>query len=554
MPLVKNIRKALRILSREGWRALVAKGAWKLAERRDARRYAEWIRESALTPERRDAMRSEIDRFARRPLISVIVPVYDIDERWLRLCIGSVKDQIYENWELCIADDKSPSPHVREVLDEFAAEDSRIKVVYRAANGHISAASNSALELAEGEFCVLLDHDDELSEDALFSVAKVINDHPEASFIYSDEDLIDAAGNRFQPKFKPDFSRDLLYSLNMITHLSAYRTDILRRVGGFRLGAEGSQDYDLALRVLEIIDEHQIVHIPKVLYHWRAIRGSVAFGANEKPYAYERAREAIREHLDRCGKKATVSETVWNLNRVSYELPKPEPMIRIVLFGPSTDDEKIGRTTDYPKFETVSVADGSPAALNDAALGSDAQLICFLDARLAPLNTDWLGELAGFAIQPEIGTVGAKLVDEDGIVSGGGLIFGGPDLVRAAHALMPRDAAGNMCRNSVISNYSAVSVHCFMIRRELFEEFGGFDDSSFGSGLFDADLCLRIREKGLRIVVTPYSELRGNIREAEPIADEIDLFRNRWPGIVGGDPFYNPNLALTGRTFSITVE
>lgn len=544
-----NIFKAFGILRRHGFSALLGKIAWRLAERKAFRRYQEWIAGDAITAAARGEMRDAVERFARRPLISVILPVYNIDEKWLRRCIDSVRNQIYGNWELCIADDASPNPEIRELLTEYAEADDRIKVVFRPQNGHISAASNSALELASGEFAVLLDHDDELSEDALFHVAKEIVDFPQAAFIYSDEDLIDEAGVRSEPKFKPDFSRDLLYSLNLITHLSAYRVELLRSIGGFRLGSEGSQDYDLALRVLEVIDESQIRHIPRILYHWRAIRGSVAFGPGEKPYAYERAREAIREHLERIGKIATVVEGPWNLNRVVYELPVTQPSVKLVVCGSGSAE-----FAETGACDSVSVDPISAAALNEAVSGCTADLICFINPELAPLDSEWLSELMRLATQPEIGAVGGKVSDGGGMVVAGGLVFGGPELVRVAHALTPREAAGNICRNIVISNFSAVSLDCMMIRRELFEELGGFNSERYPVALFGADLCLRIRERGLRIVQTPFAEFRG-AAISWPAADaESDAFRAHWGNVIACDPFYNPNLAKTGRPFSIAVE
>ncbi|MCA1625074.1 MAG: glycosyltransferase [Acidobacteria bacterium] len=320
--LRRKTRRAIEIWKMRGWLGVKEHTKQLYRKRREEKVYLKWIRKfDTLTDGDREQIRQKIRGFKLKPLISVVMPIYNIEEKWLRLCIESVIKQLYGNWELCIADDHSPSPHVRKVLEEYAAKDKRIKVIFRAENGHISAASNSALELATGEFVALLDHDDELAEHALFYVAEEINRFPETEMIYSDEDMIGENGRRYEPKFKPDWSRDLFYSLNLITHLSVYRTEVLQRIGGFRAGLEGSQDYDLALRVIEQIPENHIRHIPKILYHWRAIRGSVAYSSEEKPYAHERAREAIRQHLERSEKKAIVRQTVYNLHRVQYELP-----------------------------------------------------------------------------------------------------------------------------------------------------------------------------------------------------------------------------------------
>jgi len=219
---------------------------------------------------------------AQRPLLSVVMPVYNTPERWLRRAIESVRAQSYPHWELCLADDASPEAHVRPLLEDYAKVDRRIKVCFRGKNGHISAASNSALELVTGEFVALLDHDDELAPNALFEVAQALNRRPETDYLYTDEDKIDEEGRRFEPYFKPDFLPDLFYGQNYTSHLSVYRTSLVREVGGFRAGYEGSQDWDLALRVIEQTTPERIVHVPKVLYHWRAIPGSTALLISRK--------------------------------------------------------------------------------------------------------------------------------------------------------------------------------------------------------------------------------------------------------------------------------
>ncbi len=579
----KKAGRAIEILRESGIRGLRRSAYWNYWKINEQRKYQRWIRKNAIDRTRLDEIRNEIDKMAVRPLISVVMPVYNVDEKWLRLCIGSVTRQIYQNWELCVADDCSPSPHIKKVLAELAAGDGRIKVVYRPENGHISAASNSALSLATGEFTVLLDHDDELSPDALFYVAKEIAEHPETAMIYSDEDLIDEKGRRFEPKFKPDFSRDLFYSLNLITHLSAYRTELLRKISGFRIGLEGSQDYDLALRVIEQIDEDQIRHIPRILYHWRAIRGSVAFSGDEKPYAHERAREALRSHFERTGKLVHVEQTIYNLHRVRYVLPETPPKVSLVIraaaFSGDMEDAvaAFANATAYPNYEIIIVTNdavrgpvtisgrsvsylkslGSAAAdMNEAASRSNGEILCFTDLSLMPLNKDWLTELCRFANQPEIGPAGAKLLTSDGSTLTGGIIIGAGGAASAAYSGFPRDFGGIMGRNVLPGNFAAVSAGCFAVRKELFAEAGGFDPEPFPDHLFDADLCLRIGEMGHRIVMTPFAELicaRGRIPECagKPDDGEADRFKVKWKKYIGRDPFYNPNLSRKHADFSI---
>ena len=549
--------KAVRYLKESGPGPLLATARRTARERRA---YQEWVRKyGTVTDGQRREYLSRIDGFKDKPLISVVLPVYNVDENLLRKCIDSVTGQIYPGWELCIADDASTKPHIRRVLEEYKEADGRIKVVYREVNGHISAASNSALELAEGAFTVLLDHDDELSEDALFWVANELNEHPETMMIYSDEDLIDEAGRRSEPKFKPDFSRDLFYSINLVTHLSAYRTALLQKIGGFRVGFEGSQDYDLALRVIEQITEGRIRHIPRILYHWRITPGSLASDLEAKPYAHESARRAIGDHLERMGKKAEVVETGY-LHRVRYTLPDDPPKVAVVVHTSTANDliEKLRRSTEYLNFEAAAAGDdGEPtaASLNRAVSAAAGEIICFVNGSLEPLGSDWLSELVSFAMQDGIGVVGAKLLYPNNTVAGSGLVLGAGGITETAHKGFLRTVPGNISRNRLICNYSAVSVECLMIRRDVFDEAGGFDEENLPRSLFDADLCLRVRQKGRRVVVTPFAELRWTQWKdvLVPAAEEIRFFENRWPGIIENDPFYNPNLSKKRADFSIDI-
>jgi GT2 family glycosyltransferase len=549
-PIAQIFRRVFTALSEGGVSELMRRAKNFRHIRRGKKITARWLIENdTLAPAQIEKIKEQIDALPHKPLISIVMPVYDVDEKWLRLCIGSVTAQLYSHWELCIADDASPKPHIRKALEEFAAKDSRIKIVFRKKNGHISAASNSALEIATGEFTVLLDHDDELTPDALYCVAAELNTYPEAQMIYSDEDLIDERGRRSEPKFKPDFSPDLFYSLNLITHLSAYRTDLLKKIGGFRLGFEGSQDYDLALRVIENIGEDQIRHIPKILYHWRAISGSVALDANEKPYAHERARAAIREHFERTGVSAEVMQGYNTLHRVRYDLPAN---IKISVI--TNADIQLPGNFEVMRTE---VTGSSAARFNAAAKKASGDILIFLEDDIEPKSDDWWRELAGQLTQEKIGVAGARIDYSNKLVHHAGIIPGINGSVGFAHRGMPVRTPGNMLRVQVVSNFSAVSGACLATRRDVFESVAGFDEANFPDGLYDVDYCLRLREKGLRIVMTPYANLvmdaQSNTEKTieHPDAAELKCFKQKWAGVIERDPYYNPNLTRNKEDFSV---
>ncbi len=558
--LQTKIRRAIDIVRFQGATGFVAnmrESAWKFNQ---SRRYRKWIQRNDLaSKERRIAIQNRIGGFASKPLISVLIPVYNVEEKWLRLCIESVLNQTYEHWELCIADDNSTNPNIRKILNEYSAKDRRIKVVFREENGHISAASNSALELATGEFTALLDHDDELSSDALFWVAKELNDFSETAFIYSDEDLIDERGKRFSPHFKPDFSRDYFYSLNLITHLSAYRTEILRNIGGFRVGLEGSQDYDLALRVLEVINEKQIRHIPRILYHWRAIPGSVAYSSGEKPYAHERARIAIREHLARMGSTCEVVEAKYSLHRLVPGF-SPETHVCVV----SSDKhivEKFRAKTSARRFTFIVPDDRDSKSraeiLNQVVRDTEADVLIFLEDEIVPKDFGALEEIAAHAIRDGIGAVGARILNSDGRIRHAGIVFTPDGKINFAHLGVDPKIEGWLFRTDLINNFSAVS-GVIAIPKDIFESAGGFDIADFSNGLYDLDLCLRLREKGLRVLWTPYAEfIQTKISPMEKLcaednSNELKDFRKRWRNVFENDPFFNPNLTMENGRFCVS--
>lgn len=556
--------------------------------------YPKWIAlYDTLTDDDRQAIVARIEQLKYKPLISVVMPVYNTEEVWLRRAIESVRRQLYSRWELGIADDCSSAPHVRRVLEEFSRKDERIRVVYRQDNGHISAASNSALQIATGEFVALLDHDDELAEHALYMVAEELNAFPEADLIYSDEDKINSAGERVSPHFKTDWNPDLFYSLNFISHLGVYRRRILQEIGGFREGYEGSQDYDLALRVTGRIPERNIRHIPQVLYHWRELPTSVGFDIRAKEYAHENARRAIRSHFERTGTAAEVAPGYFIFHRVIYPIPDPAPLVSLIIAAKDRVEslrplvEGILDQTDYEPVEVVIVAlesfhaealdypdrvkqnarlkvltcndpRGLSAIYDLGVREGNGSLLGFINSELRIVSPDWLREMVSHTLRPEVGAVGAKIFSENNSIEHAGMILGIRGGVGRAFKGFPADSEGYVFRAQVIQNYSAVSGGCLLMRKKVFDEVGGWDEKNFPSVFNDVDLCLRIRNRGYRVLWTPYAKFQlasspevGAAEKANERARAVRNFQLRWSDALAADPYYNPNLTLDREDFSI---
>jgi glycosyltransferase involved in cell wall biosynthesis len=524
------------------------------------------------------------------------MPTYNAEPQWLIEAIESVREQLYPHWELCIADDASTDPRVRPILERYAAVDTRIKVVFRKSNGHISIASNSALELASGEYIALLDHDDLLSEHALFCVADVIACQPEAQLIYSDEDKIDIARRRLDPYFKCDWNEDLFLSHNMICHLAVYRAKMVDELGGFREGFDGAQDYDLALRCIERIESRHIVHIPRVLYHWRVHENSTAIGGSAKPYALEAGKKAISEHLQRRGINGAVELlTDLRMYRVRYQLPKPLPMVSVIIltrnrfrFLQKCIDSILKKTT-YPNYEIVIVDNGSdePEILryfqsfkanskvrishderpfnfsslnNDAVTSASGAVIALLNNDIEVISPEWLTEMVSHALRPDVGAVGAKLWYPNERLQHAGIVLGIGGVAGHAHKSLKRYQKGYYARESILQSFSAVTAACLVIRKEIFEKIGGFNED-LQVAFNDVDLCLRIREAGFRNIWTPYAELyhyesatRGYEDTSEKqirFLKESAYMKQRWGDVLLNDPAYSPNLTLEHQDFSL---
>ncbi|HET9358599.1 MAG TPA: glycosyltransferase family 2 protein [Vicinamibacterales bacterium] len=599
--LARTIRRRWRTLVQSGPRGLLRDfnaGTHALAREGGKLVYGRWIKSfDRLSDRDIAAIQKAATELDYRPLLSVVMPVYDPDERWLRAAIESVQNQLYPRWELCIADDHSSNGLIRELLREIEAGDARIKVVFRQVNGHISAASNSALALASGEFVVLLDHDDVLPRHALLAVVCELNRHPDADLLYSDEDKIDEQGRRFDPYFKSDWNPELFYGQNMISHLGVYRREIVERVGGFREGFEGSQDYDLALRVVEHTRPDRIRHIPHILYHWRAVPGSAALAPDEKAYARDAARRAVQEHFDRIGLQAVCEPAprAPSHHRIRYRVPEVAPHVTIII--PTRDRvdllsrciDSIRSRSTYAAHDIVIVDNGSStpefriysdrarrdsrisilridepfnfSRLNNlGAARARGALLCFLNNDTEVISPDWLEELVSLASREEIGAVGATLYHPDDTVQHAGIALGLGGIAAHRFRGLPRGEAGNSGLLALTQAVSAVSAACMMVRKKVFDEVGGFDEA-LAVAYNDVDLCLRLGRRGLRNVWTPFAELyhfesatRGTDVRGEARARllaEAQVVRQRWRDVLGADPYFNPNLSLERPDFAL---
>ncbi|TIR25666.1 MAG: glycosyltransferase [Mesorhizobium sp.] len=543
-------------------------------------------------------LRRRLAELKVKPLISVLMPVYDTPEGLLREAIESVRAQIYQNWELCIADDCSTKPHMRLILNDYAKRDPRIKIVLREENGHISRASNSALELVTGEWVAMLDHDDVLRPHALAEVALELDRHPDSELIYSDEDKIDSEGRRYDPCFKPDFSRELFRSQNYLNHLTLHRAENIRAVGGWRSGFEGSQDYDLNLRIFERIDARKIRHIPKVLYHWRAVEGSTALDGSQKNYAHMAGLRALEEHVERMRLPARVEEAPGTpYYRLRFSVPEPQPLVSLVI--PTRDKvdllrncvNSIREKTTYGNYEILVVDNGSveqetlayfsdlkkaenirvlrydkpfnySAINNFGVLNAKGSIIGLINNDIEVISPDWLTEMVSWAIQPDIGCVGAKLYYADDTIQHAGVIVGVGGVAGHSHKYFPRHHPGYFARLKVLQNLSAVTAACLLIRKNVFEEVGGLNEVDLTVAFNDVDLCLKAQEAGYLNVWTPYAELyhlESISRGAEDAPEKVERFKNEinfmkeeWKKVIERDPFYSPNLTKAREDFSLS--
>lgn len=550
------------------------------------RQYSAWLQTNKANARDPAAMKIEVDHFAYKPVISIVTPVFNVAEVWLRKAIESVMDQIYPYWELCLVDDGSTEPHVSLVLNEYAARDRRVKTEFLEENSGIGKATGKALEMAQGEFVAFLDHDDELAPEALLEIVKRLNQDPDLDLVYSDEDKIEPDGSRVEPYFKPDWSPDLLLSTNYVCHLSVFRKRILDEVGGMKRGFEGSQDFDLLLRFTEATN--RIGHIPKVLYHWRKIITSAAASETAKPHAFKAGRKALKEALIRRKFAGRVEILGPGRYRVRYRV-EGEPLVSIII--PTKDHvdllksciSSIVQKSSYSNYEILVVDNDScepdtlqylseiagvhhvlryrrtfnwSAINNFAAHRSRGDYLLFLNNDVEVIESGWIEAMLEHAQRGPVGAVGAKLFYRDNRIQHAGVILGICGASGHAFRDLPAYSGGYLEFANLTRNCSAVTGACMMMRREVFSAVGGFDER-FRVANGDIDFCLRVREKGYVVVYTPYARLyhhesatRGIIH---PIDDDDCMHRQWGKRIAEGDPYYNPNFSLVYEDFRLRL-
>jgi GT2 family glycosyltransferase len=560
--------------------------------------YDRWC-ETHCQPLSQDQADKTISEFTAKPVFSVIVPVYNVEHQWLVSAVESVRNQLYPHWQLCLVDDASTDPHIRTLLEKYVETDSRICARFNDTNQGIAATSNTALALAEGDFVALLDHDDELTEDALLQSAIVVEKYPAVELIYSDEDKISTTGKRSAPFFKPDYSEELLLSQNYIGHFVVVRRSLVEETGGFQRGYEGAQDYDLLLRICE--NTRHIKHIPRVLYHWREIPGSTAADYGSKSHAWEAGKRALQAHVGRAGINATVPCGKHpGTYRVSHALDTA-PLVSIVI--PFRDQPElldkcltsVFEHTRWPGLEVIaidnnSVLDTTRALIekwpeqdarvrfleyphpfnfsgicNFGAKHATGQFIVLLNNDVELTSSNWVESLLAYAQQPGVGAVGAKLLYPDQSIQHAGIVVGIDGGAGHPFKFFPSSHKGYIMRLDLVHNVSAVTAALLMVERNKYLQVGGFDEAELAVAYNDVDFCLKLVSAGYRNVFTPYctaihreSSSRGydvgTDGQARHDLEKLAL-RKRWEHCFSiGDPFYNINLTRTREDYTLNHE
>lgn len=552
----ENVKKGFEYIRRNG-----VSRFWTLAKAKAfpaGKSYKEWYEEHCPTKE--ELMRQREVEFSVQPLISIVVPTYQTPIPFLKDMIDSVRKQSYEKWELCIADgslngDENDTKviRVREELNRYSMEDKRIKVVYLEENQGIAENTNQALALATGEYIGLFDHDDMLTPDALYEIVKAINDY-DYDVLYTDEDKISEDSHNYKkPVFKPDYSPELLCANNYITHFFVAKKSIVDRLGGFRKEYDGSQDYDFIFRCVELAKK--VGHVSKVLYHWRMHGGSVAGDPTSKMYAYDAGKKAIQSHYERVGIQANVEHMErLGLYHTEYKMIK-QPLISVIIYG--EDDEKKKRCSewfkrkDYSNLEILASAGINVEEINALAEKARGSYLFFVSENLESVERDALQQMAGVLQIQNVGAVSGKVIGRKHTVEDVGVVFRtNGDLCKANYGIGDCDY-GDMFRAKVMSNYSILSLNCFMTHKNTFEELGRFN-KHFSLSFAAADYCLKLRMHGKRCVMQASTvwESKGSMKTGMINDEERERFYEEWQEVLRmGDSYYNSNYAKQGALY-----
>ena len=593
----KYAKKGIRYWKTQGSAALVGKVAAKVrtASTREIP-YQKWIVRHLPGPKELERQRRE--KFDFQPKISIVIPLYKTQEKYLRQLVETIKEQTYPNWELCLSDGSGANSPIAGLLESLAASDERIKVVSHEESLQISENTNAAIEIATGDYIAFADHDDELTPNALFECVKALNKNRDVKVLYSDEDKMSMDGHKFfQPHFKPDYNPDLLCTVNYICHLFVVDRKVIEQVGTLRKEFDGAQDYDFIFRCIEAVSPEEICHVPKILYHWRCHEESTAENPESKTYAFESGKRAIEEHYRRTGIDAEVYQGEFlGLYRTRFHRDH-DPLISIIIPNKDHIDDlkrcidSIEAKSTYTNHEYIIVENNSEeketfayyeqleavnpkvhvvyykghfnySAINNFGVQyAKGEYFLLLNNDTEIINDDCLEELLGYCTREDVGAVGARLYYEDDTIQHAGVVIGFGGIAGHCFVQQKRGFTGYCHRIICAQDYSAVTAACMMVKREAFEKVGGLSEE-LQVAFNDIDFCMKLRQAGYLIVYNPYAELyhyesksRGLEDTPEKVArfnQEIATFEKRWPDILkNGDPFYNPNLTLDSQDFSL---
>ena len=595
--LDKYVEKGIRYWKSQGAAALAEKVVTKVKNvRQGPPSYQKWIRHHL--PDRNELEKQKKTSFGYSPKISFVVPLYKTPEKYLRRLTESFQEQTYSNWELCFSDGSGAQSPLTELLKELTAKDNRIKYVSHEESLQISENTNSAIEIATGDFIAFADHDDELTPNALFECVKAINEKPQTLVIYTDEDKMSMDGHKFfQPHFKPDYNPDLLCTVNYICHLFVVSRKVIEKVGGLRSEFDGAQDYDFVLRCVEAVKDEEICHIPKILYHWRCHEDSTAENPESKLYAFEAGRRAVQAHYERTGIHAEVFKGEYlGLYRTKF-IRDHDPLISIIIPNKDHIDdlkrcmESIEQKSTYKNYEYIIVENNSTdsatfeyykkleaenpkvrmvywdgvfnySAINNyGASFAKGEYLLLLNNDTEIINPDCLEELLGYCMRKDVGAVGARLYYEDDTIQHAGVVIGFGGIAGHCFVQQKRGTTGYCHRIICAQDYSAVTAACMMVKKSAFDAVGGLSEE-LAVAFNDIDFCMKLRKAEYLIVYNPYAELyhyesksRGLEDTPEKVArfnKEIATFEKKWPEILeNGDPYYNPNLTLKSQDFSL---